>query len=114
MSSKVFSVIYALSKGHSPVGAASSDSMPLLRSFGFSPFARYKAAAPLGLRKASLLRHAGADWDGFPAALPLANHRCRCRTFRRPGAHRVVEPEGVIKCITVIHLILASSVTRNG
>src|SRR6266568_1873512 len=35
----------------SPVGAASSASMPLLRSFVFSPFANYKDAAPMGLGK---------------------------------------------------------------
>src|SRR5438445_4723193 len=35
--------------GESPVGAASSASMPLLRSFGFLPFAIYKDTAPLGL-----------------------------------------------------------------
>src|SRR5437899_1545732 len=31
-----------------PVGAASSASMPLLRSFRFLPFAIYKYAAPMG------------------------------------------------------------------
>jgi hypothetical protein len=31
----------------SPVGATSSASMPLLRSFGFLPFALYKYAAPM-------------------------------------------------------------------
>ncbi len=38
----------------SPVGATSSASMPLLRSFGFLPFALYKYAAPMGLKKAPL------------------------------------------------------------
>src|SRR5260370_40753411 len=38
----------------SPVGAASSTWMPLLRSFGFLPFAIYKDAAPMGLGKARL------------------------------------------------------------
>ncbi len=36
----------------SPVGAASSASMPLPRSFDFLPFAIYKDTAPLGLGKA--------------------------------------------------------------
>ena len=35
----------------SPVGAASSASMPLLRSFRFLPFALYKYGAPMGLKK---------------------------------------------------------------
>src|SRR6266852_5487619 len=38
----------------SPVGATFSASMPLLRSFGFLPFALYKYAAPMGLKKAPL------------------------------------------------------------
>src|SRR6266700_8065104 len=35
----------------SPVGATFSASMPLLRSFGFLPFAFYKYIAPMGLKK---------------------------------------------------------------
>src|SRR5216683_606865 len=38
----------------SPVGAAPSASMPLLRSFGFWRFAIYTDAAPLALAKAYL------------------------------------------------------------
>src|SRR5207245_8894 len=38
----------------SPVGAAASASMPLLRSFDFLPFVIYKDGAPLGLGKARL------------------------------------------------------------
>ncbi len=38
----------------SPVGAACSASMPLLRSFDFLAFAIYKYAAPMGLGKATL------------------------------------------------------------
>jgi hypothetical protein len=38
----------------SPVGAAPSLRMPLLRSFGFLPFAIYKYDAPMGLGKAPL------------------------------------------------------------
>src|SRR5713226_5306308 len=41
-------------KAKSPVGAASSASMALLRSFADLPFAIYKYAAPLGLGKAPL------------------------------------------------------------
>ncbi len=76
--------------------------MPLLQSFDFLLFAFYKYA-PMGLREArralsSMVAHLwprphsrlagngnGTDW---PA-----------------GIDRVVEPEEVIKCITVIHLI---------
>ncbi len=39
--------------GKSPVGASSSASMSLLRSFGHWRFGIYRDAAPMGLRKAS-------------------------------------------------------------
>ncbi len=42
--------------GNNPLGAASSASMSLLRSFGLWRFAIYKDFAPLGLRKASRAR----------------------------------------------------------
>ena len=51
----------------SPVGAASSASMPLLRSFPFLPFAIYKYAAPMGLGKARLALNSTA---GHPGPLP--------------------------------------------
>jgi hypothetical protein len=60
----------------SPVGAASSASMPLLRSFGFLPFAIYKDAAPMGLGKAPLALNStavpirGKGWGG--AAIELS------------------------------------------
>src|SRR6266567_7126569 len=52
----------------SPVGAASSASMPLLRSFDVLPFAIYKYAAPLGLGKLPLALNsmAAGGWLGLP------------------------------------------------
>src|SRR5437899_6035060 len=52
----------------SPVGAASSASMPLLRSFDFLPFATYKYAPPMGLGKTTLtLNSMAADpWPVLP------------------------------------------------
>src|SRR6266568_1469786 len=101
----------------SSVGAASSASMSLLWSFGFWRFAIYRDAAPLGLSfgdpsvtdrryRASKVSvgDGGDDWGGFPGALPVANFRGPCGTFWGVWLDRVVEREGFIKCITVIHL----------
>src|SRR2546428_13649936 len=67
----------------SPVGAASSASMPLLRSFDVLPFAIYKYAAPLGLAKLPLALNsmAAGQWlrislNGLPGTW-----RGRCRTI---------------------------------
>ena len=60
----------------SPVGAACSASMPLLRSFDFLPLAIYKYAAPMGLGKALLAlnskavgRRSGLLKNEFPDTL---------------------------------------------
>ncbi len=113
----------------SPVGAACSVLMALLRSFGFFAVRFYKYFTPTELwffggsvsirtlrwgRERRPLREAGDDWDGFPGTWRLTNFRCPCRTFLEAWLDRVVAGEGVIKCITVIHLILASSVTTDG
>ena len=49
----------------SPVEAASSALMPLLRSFDFLPFVIYKYAAPMGLGKATLALNsmAASQWS---------------------------------------------------
>src|SRR5438876_6045932 len=49
-----------------PVGATFSASMPLLRSSGFLPFALYKYAAPMGLKKAPLPLNSMAVLPGPP------------------------------------------------
>src|SRR5438445_13036233 len=64
--------------GESPVGAASSASMPLLRGFGILPFAIYKDTAPLGLGKA-LLASIQRQLASGPGC-PKMNFRTRSQT----------------------------------
>ena len=59
----------------SPVGAASSASMPLLRSFDFLPFAIYNYAAPMGLGKPTLaLNSMGASQWRVPRKKRISGH----------------------------------------
>src|SRR5216684_2266825 len=68
----------------SPVGAACSASMPLLRSFDFLPFAIYKYAAPMGLGKAPLALNSMAvgQWP----VLPKTNFRTHSKRPSSEGA----------------------------
>ncbi len=54
------------------------------------------------------------EMTGFPGALRLANFRCRFGTFWGACLDWVVEREGVIKCLTVRHLIFWGSVAARG
>ena len=76
---------------NSPVGAASSASMPLLQSFDFLSFVIYKYAAPMGLGKATLALNsmAASQWLVPPKA-GISGHALRvkleslgCWAFRR-------------------------------
>src|SRR6266568_9388861 len=69
----------------SPVGATFSASMPLLRSFGFLPFALYKYAAPMGLKKAPLPPNSMAVHGPLPQE--RENYTLR---LRQSGAPRLV------------------------
>src|SRR5712692_2195495 len=42
-------------------------------------------------------------------ALPLANFRCPCGTFRRAWLGNIVEPEGVLKFLTVRNFVLGDA-----
>jgi hypothetical protein len=76
----------------SPVGATFSASRPLLRSFGFLPFALYKYAAPMGLKKAALALNSMA---AHPGPLPREREN-RTLRFRQSRAPRLVAAQDAL------------------
>src|SRR6266700_6514 len=98
----------------SPVGAASSASMPLLRSFGVLPFAIYKYAAPLGLGKLPLALNsmAAGQWLGLPENdFPdwlLATRRPKAQRRGRRAGDRAFTLLEIMLAIMIFMMVLTA------